>query len=185
MHYIREDVIYNIVLSQVQLMLDYLHRFEDDFVKSLIAKSETDRQKEFTAKKRKLEINRKRIAELDTIFKRIYEENISQKLSDERFIKLSNDYEAEQRELQAKSITLEAELAENEEQINGIEYFLNIVRQYTEIKELDARVVNDLIDKIEVHAAEKKNGQRFQRINIYYTAVGVIDIPQHIQELAV
>ncbi len=184
-HYIREDVVYDIVLSQVQLMLDYLHRFEDDFVKSLIAKSETDRQKEFTAKKRKLEVNRKRIAELDTIFKRIYEDNICGKLTDERFIKLSNDYEAEQRNLQAENIILETELAESEEQANGIEYFLNIVRQYTEIKELDARVVNDLIDKIEVHAVEKVNGQRFQQIDIYYTAVGVIDIPQHIQELAV
>ncbi len=101
------------------------------------------------------------------------------------FIKLSNDYEAEQRNLQAESITLETELAESEEEANGIEYFLNIVRQYTEIKELDARVVNDLIDKIEVHAVEKVNGQRFQQIDIYYTAIGVIDIPQHIQELAV
>ena len=64
-------------------------------------------------------------------------------------------------------------------------YFLNIVRQYTEIKELSARVVNDLIDKIKVHAVDKSSGQRIQRIDIYYTAVGLIDVSQHIQELAI
>ncbi len=70
------------------------------------------------------------------------------------------------------------------EQVDNVEYFLNIVRQYTEIKGLSARVVNDLIDKIKVHAVDKSSGQRIQRIDIYYTAVGLIDISQHIGELA-
>lgn len=69
-------------------------------------------------------------------------------------------------------------------QVDNVEYFLNIVRQCTEIKELSARVVNDLIDKIKVHAVDKSSGQRVQQIDIYYTAVGLIDVSQHIGELA-
>ena len=76
---------------------------------------------------------------------------------------------------------LEDKLNLEAEQVDNVEYFLNIVRQYTEIKELSARVVNDLIDKIKVHAVDKSNGQRIQRIDIYYTAVGLIDVSQHFQ----
>ena len=80
---------------------------------------------------------------------------------------------------------LEAELSQSEKNISNVEYFLKIVRQYTRIDELSARVVNDLIDRIEIHAPVKENGQRVQQIDIYYTAVGVIDIPEYFQESAI
>ena len=99
--------------------------------------------------------------------------------------KLSADYEAEQKQLIDETAVIEKELAESEETINNVEYFLNIVRQYTEISELSARVVNDLIDKIVIHAPDKSSGHRIQQVDIHYTAVGVIDIPQHFQELAI
>lgn len=104
------------------------------------------------------------------------------KITDERFEKLSKDYEAEQKFLKEETETLETELAQSEETINKVEYFLKIVRQYTDIQELNARVVNDLIDKIKIHAPVKENGQCIQQIDIYYTAIGVIDIPQHFQK---
>ena len=184
-HYIREEVLYDIVLTQIQLMLEYLNMFEDEFVKSVMDKSSRDKKKEVSAKKRQLERNNKRISELDDIFKRIYEDNISGKLSDERFSKLSNNYEAEQKQLVDETSVIETELAESEETISNVEYFLNIVRQYTDISELSARVVNDLIDKIVIHAPDKSSGHRTQQVDIHYTAVGVIDIPQHFQELAI
>lgn len=184
-HYIREEVLYDIVLTQIQLMLEYLNMFEDEFVKSVMDKSSRDKKKEVSAKKRQLERNNKRIAELDDIFKRIYEDNISGKLSDERFAKLSADYEAEQKQLINETAAIEKELSESEETINNVEYFLNIVRQYTDISELSARVVNDLIDQIVIHAPDKSSGHRTQQVDIHYTAVGVIDIPQHFQELAI
>ncbi len=136
-------------------------------------------------RRKKLEATKMRIVDLDGIFKRIYEDNISGKLSDERFAKLSADYEREQKQLVLDTEALENELNQEAEQVDNVEYFLNIVRQYTEIKELSARVVNDLIDKIKVHAVDKSSGQRIQRIDIYYTAVGLIDVSQHIQELAI
>lgn len=184
-HYLRESVLYDIVLEQVQTMLAYLQSFESDFVKSLVDKSARDKKKEIASRRKKLEANKMRISELDGIFKRIYEDNISGKLSDERFAKLSADYEREQKQLIKDIEALENELNQEAEQVDNVEYFLSIVRQYTEIKEISARVVNDLIDKIKVHAVDKSSGQRIQRIDIYYTAVGLIDVSQHIQELAI
>ena len=183
-HYIRENAIYDVVLEQVQLMLRYLQSFESDFVKSLVDKSAKDKKKEIALRRKKLEANKTRISELDGIFKRIYEDNISGKLSDERFSKLSVDYEREQKQLIEDTVALESELNQEAELVDNVEYFLSIVRQYTEIKELSARVVNDLIDKIKVHTVDKSSGQRVQKIDIYYTAVGLIDVSQHIQELA-
>ena len=184
-HYIRESVLYDIVLTQVQTMLAYLQSFESDFVKSLVDKSAKDKKKEISLRRKKLEANKKRISELDGIFKRIYEDNISGKLSDERFAKLSADYEREQKQLVYDTEVLENELNQESEQVDNVEHFLSIVRQYTEIKELSARVVNDLIDKIKVHAVDKSSGQRVQQIDIYYTAVGLIDVSQHTEELAI
>ena len=183
-HYIRENAIYDVVLEQVQLMLRYLQSFESEFVKSLVDKSAKDKKKEIATRRKKLETNKMRISELDGIFKRIYEDNISGKLSNERFSKLSADYEREQKQLVIDTEALENELNQEAEQVDNVEYFLSIVRQYTEIKELSARVVNDLIDKIKVHAVDKSSGQRIQKIDIYYTAVGLLDVSQHIQELA-
>ena len=148
-------------------------------------KSSKDKKKELSAKRKKIDTNNKRITELDDIFKRLYEDNLNGKITDERFEKLSRDYEEEQKFLKAETETLETEFAQNEKTINNVEYFLKIVRQYTDIQELNARVVNDLIDKIKIHDPIKENGQRIQQIDIYYTAVGVIDIPQHFQEFAI
>ena len=79
----------------------------------------------------------------------------------------------------------ETKFAQSEENINNVEYSLKIVRQYTDIQELNARVVNDLIDKIKIHALVKENGQHIQQIDIYYMSVGVIDIPQYFQKFAI
>ena len=180
-HYIREVVLYELVLEQMQRMLKYLKDFEDDFVKSLMDKSAKEQKKDISQKRKQIKANQRRVSELDDIFKQIYEDNFNGKISDERFTKLSTDYELEQKNLITENAILETELAKSEETVNGVERFLEIVQQYTDIKELSARVVNDLIDKIVIHAPDKFSGHRVQQIDIYYTAVGVIDIPQSIQ----
>lgn len=180
-HYIREVVLYELVLEQMQRMLKYLKDFEDDFVKSLMDKSAKEQKKDISQKRKQIKANQRRVSELDDIFKQIYEDNFNGKISDERFTKLSTDYELEQKNLITENAILETELAKSEETVNGVERFLEVVRSYTEITELSARVVNDLIDKIVIHTPDKSSGHRVQQVDIYYTAVGVIDIPQHIQ----
>lgn len=184
-HYIREIVLYDLVLEQMQRMLKYLKDYEGNFVKGLMDKSAKEKKSDISQKRKQVQTNKQRIDELDDIFKRIYEDNINGKISDERFTKLSADYELEQQNLIAENAILEAELAKSEEKVNGVERFLEVVHQYTEIKNLSARLVNDLIDKIVIHAPDKSSGHRVQQVDIYYTAVGVIDVPQDIQEIAI
>lgn len=119
---------------------------------------------------------KRRDENLDTLFKRIYEDMVSGRLSAERFDKLSTEYEEEQRQVKQAIIELQ-ELIDNGEQNEvDLQKFLRNVRKYTDPKELIAEILNDLVDKIVIHAPDKSSGHRKQKIEIYYKAVGIINI---------
>ena len=136
-----------------------------------------DRRRELATMKREIVKANRRIGELDMLFKRIYEDHVIGKLSDERFQAMSGDYEAEQRKLKAEVTRMDADISRGEEITADFQAFLANVRKYTEITELTPTVLNEFISRIEVHAPEKVNGKRVQQIEIYYNAVGVINIP--------
>ena len=119
----------------------------------------------------------KRIAELDTIFKRLYEDTISGKLSDERFQKLSVGYEQEQHQLQEVAATLRGEIEAEERKSANVERFLSVVERYTEIPELTPCILHEFIEKIVVHAASDSKGKnRTQEIDIYYKGIGALEV---------
>ena len=119
----------------------------------------------------------KRIAELDTIFKRLYEDTISGKLSDERFQKLSTDYEKEQHQLQDVAISLRDEIEAEERKSANVERFLSVVERYTEIPELTPCILHEFVEKIVVHAASDPKGKnRTQEIDIYYKGIGALEV---------
>lgn len=126
--------------------------------------------------KRTIQKHNRRIEELDRLFKRIYEDNVASKISDERFAKLSGEYESEQHDLQSEVTRLETEVTAGEEKAVNIEQFLTTVRRYTEITELTPTIVNEFIRKIIIHAPDKSSGKRVQEVDIYYNAVGVVNI---------
>ena len=140
-------------------------------------KSAADRRKEISAKLRGLSQAQRRMEELDRPFQRLYEDNVSGKISDERFTKLSGGYEAEQKELQEKVAILQAELTGQEEQAMNLDRFLSIVKKYTEIEKLTPTILNEFVEKIIVHAPDKSTGKRVQQVEISYNCVGVIDLP--------
>jgi hypothetical protein len=127
--------------------------------------------------KREITIAKRRIAELDKLFKHVYEDHVIGTLSDERFQIMSDEYEFEQRKLKADVAQKEADIANGEEITADFQLFLTNVRKYTDITELTPTVLNEFIHRIEVHAPDKSSGKRIQLIDIYYNAVGVIDIP--------
>lgn len=128
-------------------------------------------------RKRTLADAEKRIAELDNIFKRLYEDNISGKLSDDRFHKLSTDYEKEQHDLQSQSASLHAEIEAEESKSANVDRFLSVVERYTEIPELTPCILHEFIEKIVVHAASDPKGKnRTQEIDIYYKGIGALEI---------
>ena len=118
-----------------------------------------------------------RIAALDTIIQKLYEDHFFGKLTEDRFIKMSSDYEKEQEELKKKAELLSKKLESTKDQALNTDNFLKLVKKYTEIKKLDAEIIREFVDKIIVFKAEKVNGKRQQKIRIYYNCIGAIDIP--------
>lgn len=122
--------------------------------------------------------------DLDRIIQRLYEDSVLGKLSDMRFQKLSAQYEMEQKEIRQLSAALEKEIAEKFEQVSDVGRFLQLAEQYSEMQELDASTVNELIEKIVIHNPEKIGGRKHVTIEIYFTYVGKIRIPLHKPELS-
>ena len=121
--------------------------------------------------------NRERIEEIDRIISRLYEDNISGKVSDERYIRMSGEYEAEQKSLEEDLAQSESRLAELKQSSIDLRMLLKTLRGCTEITELDRGLVNRLIQRIEVHNNDKYDGHCHVKVDIYFTGVGIIDIP--------
>ena len=119
----------------------------------------------------------KRIKDIDNLIQHIYEDNISGKITDERFTTLSLNYEKEQKELKSKVKELANKLDTTKQQELDLTSFVSKVKQYTEISELTSEIINELIDKIYVYQSEKVNGKPTQQIDIYYNGIGIINIP--------
>ena len=124
-----------------------------------------------------VENNRKRIKEIDRLIERIYEDNVNGKISDERFMKMNGNYEAEQHSLIAETEALEAELAKEEKKKTDLRLLFKTVRECTDIKSLTPELVNSLIRRIEIHAPEKIDGKKHVAVDIYFTGVGLFTIP--------
>ena len=175
MHYIRNVVVEQLVLENLREVVSYVKAYEDEFVQMVMDADIKQKSKELAKKKRVLSDKEKRYTQLDGLFQRIYEDNVSGKLSDERFVKLSQGYEAEQKDLQSEIEALRMELSQEEQQSVNVKSFLFTVKKYTEIPELTSEIVHEFIDRIIVHEADKSSGKRIQEIEIIYNHIGVFD----------
>lgn len=176
-HYIREDALYQLVLKQLQHFLSYLQQFERVFIKRQIDTTLSERRFELSAKQKQIEKGEKRVKELDRLFRKIYEDNVNGKLSDERFYKLSDGYETEQKELEQEIERLTAEVSQTDMEITNVSKLIAVTKKYTRIDELTPEILNAFVDKIVVHEREKKDGKRTQAVDIYYSYVGIVGIP--------
>lgn len=175
MHYIRNVVVEQLVLENLREVVSYVKTYEDEFVQMVMDADMKQKSKELAKKKRVLSDKEKRYTQLDSLFQRIYEDNVSGKLSDERFVKLSQGYEAEQKDLQSEIEALRMELSQEKQQSVNVKSFLSTVKKYTEIPELTSEIVHEFIDRIIVHEADKSSGKRIQEIEIIYNHIGVFD----------
>ena len=175
MHYIRNVVVERIVLENLKEVIQYVSNYEDEFVRMVMDSDMRQRNRELAQKKKRLVEIQKRIGELDTIFQRIYEDNIIGKLSDERFMKMSKGYEDEQHTLQTEANEIQSELQQEEKKSVDVKRFLAIVKKYTDLTELTPEILREFIDKIIVHAPDKSSGRRLQEIEIIYNHIGEFD----------
>ena len=152
-------------------------KYESEFLKLVIGQSTKDAEHERQIKQKELKTLLARDKELDVLFEKIYEDNAMGRLSDERFGKLSVKYDAEQKELNKQITELQAELDSDKNKSISTDDFMAIVRKYTRARKLTPRMLNELIEKIEVYQAEIIDGKKVQRLKIYYNCIGSIQIP--------
>ena len=184
MHYIRDIVLERLVLEAVSGLSDFVRCYEPVFLYLLAKKNNAMRQKEYQKLQQAVENGTKRIAEIDRLIEKVFEQNAGGILSDERFAKMLQNYEKEQ-----KALTLELEenrqtLQNAEQRVMDLRLVLRTLREMTDIKELTPTLVNSLIERIEVHNSENFGGHSHVKVDIYFTAVGMIDIPTEKEILA-
>lgn len=176
-HYIRNVVLEQLVLDNIRTLADFVKQYEPVFL-FLMAKERSNlREKDHDQLRQKVVQAKKRIADLDALIQRIYEDNILGRISDERFFKLTASFESEQAELTKFVETHEEHLNAIEDNNEGLRRLLIGLRECLAIKELTPTIVNTLIDRIEVHEAEIIDGRKNIRVDIFYSAVGLIRIP--------
>ena len=176
-HYVRVDFLEEVVLGEIRRLTKFASLYEDEFVKAVIGHSQQAEQTDRKLKEKELKTLLARDEELDGLFERIYEDNVSGKLSDDRFAKMSRRYEDEQKELAEKIKKLRSEIEKQSSRFMTTDMFIGLVRKYTRARKLTPRMLNELIEKIEVFNAEKIDGVWEQRLRIHYNCVGTIEIP--------
>ena len=176
-HYIRLDFLEQAVLYEVHRLACFANEYENDFIKAMVGRSAKVAENERVRKKRELDALLARDRELDTLFERLYEDNVSGKIDDARFAKMAKRYEQEQGENAGRIKTLRLEVKKLDEKRMDVEDFLETVRRYTDATKITKRMVAELIDHIEVYPAVKEDGVTNQRVTIHYNCIGVFEVP--------
>ena len=177
-HFIRVKVLEGRVLSHVQRVTDYILRHEDYFRKVMEEQLRVESTEKLTVLKKQLARNEKRIVDLKRLFMKIYEDNASGKLSDERFDMMSQSYDAEQKQLEEESLSIQQEIEVQEQQIENIEKFVQKAHKYVHIEELTPYALRELVSAIYVDAPDKSSGKRVQHIHIKYDGLGYIPLDE-------
>ncbi len=182
-HNIKDFALRELVLDNIKQVISYISSYEDLFIKEKLDASLEEQRKEDISNKKLLSQYEKRVKDIDNLIQHIYEDNISGKITDDRFATLSLNYEEEQKDLKQKINELSTTIDKIKQEEIDLATFINKVKKYTEIKELTPEIVNELIDKIYVYEKTKLNGKKYQQIDIYYSGVGIIGIPLNEYEL--
>ncbi len=176
-HYIREKVIEKLVLESMQRVLWYVQSYEKLFAQKQLENFGEQKKKELTEKRRELEKAKRRIREIDTVIQKLYEDNATGKVNDDRFATMSMSLETEQEELKTKVPQLETELENAQIATEGLQRFIEKAKKVTQLTELTPELVHEFIQKIVVGKPEYKDGKRYQSVEIHYNGVGIIREP--------
>lgn len=177
-HYITTKALRTLILETIRTASTFAIANQDEFMEKVRSASQIRQAEAAKETKRKLNKDRKRITELDSIIKKLYESFAVGRISDERFDSLLAEYEAEQKSLIASVGDAEQRLSCFEEDTDRAAQFLTLAKKYTDFSELTTIMINEFIDKILVHASEKIDGDRVQEVEIYLKFIGRFDLPE-------
>ena len=183
-HYIRDVVLEKIVFEAIGSLADFLKCYESVFLYMLAKRTNAMRQKEHKRLELAVEQGTKRIAEIDRFIEKVFEQNASGILSDERFSKMLQSYEKEQKALTQEVANSRQTLEEAKQKATELRLLLRTLREMTEINELTPTLVDSLLERIKVHNNDKSSDHCYVKVDIYFTAVGMIDIPTEQEILA-
>ena len=177
-HQVRNEVIEELLLTDIRNITAFARDHEDEFVAMVTKMSRSESERNLRDGKRELEQAQNRIRKLDDIIQRLYEDNLEGKISDERFSKMTANYEAEQSTLETRVAELQQLIAAERERAVNVDHFLALVRKYTDIQELTAGIIREFVKRVYVYQAERIDGKKVQRIRIEYNCIGEITAPK-------
>lgn len=183
-HFIRDVVLEKIILEAVSDLSDFVRCYESVFLYMMAKKNTVGRQADIQALKNSIEADRKRVKTIDKAIENLFEANLENKITDERFMKMTANYEAEQKELLSKIAISEEKLQKSEQSKTDLRLLLKSLREFSNLRELTPTIVNSLIQRIEIHNNDKSSGHCHVKVDIYFTAVGMIDVPTEKEILA-
>ena len=176
-HFIRDVVLEDIVKEAISGLADFV-KDQEPLFRYMLAKNKNAKEKaEYEQMKVAVERNEKRIKNIDRLIKSLYEDRVIGGMEEERYTAMLSDYTREQRELIASVAEMKEELARDEQKVIDLRLLVRSLREYTDMRELTPTLVNSIIDRIEVHNNDKSSGHCYVKVDIYFTAVGMIDIP--------
>lgn len=176
-HQIRIKIIDEIVLEDIKRHIEFAKEHEDEFIKLVSSESTANITKSLNLLNKELNASKARIEKLDSIIQNLYEDKISGIVSEDRFKKMNENYEQEQTSLKEKIAELEGKIKAINEQTASTSHFMELVQKYTRIDELTHEIAREFIEKVIVHKAEKVDGHRQMRIDIFYNGIGKVDLP--------
>ena len=177
-HYIRADSLEQVVLLELNRMVSYLKNHAEEFAELLAQKTTKDYERESRNRRQHLQELIARNKEVDRLFERIYEDNVSGKLTDERFMKMSQRYDEEQQQLKKDIEELQRQCDRENDRAFCKEQFLKAVRKFMEMKTLTPTILHELVERIDVYQTQGRGKNRTQRIVIHYNFIGVLDLPE-------
>lgn len=174
-HYIQKSALIKIISDKLRQTIQEAHFNQEAFLKKLEQQSQAQFSKDSKRQRQQLQKNEYRFKEIDSIIQKLYEDNLLGKISDERFVKLSQSYEEEQKQLQASISDLTEKLAKQQEDSLNISKFMARISKYTELPKLTVEIVNELIDKIVIQKPTGTKRNRIIQIDIYYNFIGKLN----------
>ncbi len=177
-HYIREDVLRDVVLERIRAVTEYIRADVEGFQEDWLMCQRKEQEKSIREDKRRLEKAKKRLVDIDKLITRIYEDMVLGNLSQERYQKMLEGYEAEQAALNSEVIGLEDWVSTREEMEDNVDQFLALMEKYVDIPELTTTIVNEFIKQIIVYAPEKVNGKRTQKVKIVFNFLEEVEVPE-------
>ena len=174
-HWIEARDLYETVLNDIRRLAKYAIDHDDKMVSDIISKLNSDASESTQKQERELMKAKKRLAELDKMFVTLYEDKVSGEISDRNYKQVAASYEQEQAQLEHQISGYEENLRNAKVNDENADAFVSFIKEYAGIEELNTAILHTLIDKIIIHESEKIDGEKVQKIEIYYKFVGKFD----------